>query len=51
MKTINITLNEENLDDLLHIIFIYESYCARNNYPAMGKAATYLREYIKQCSE
>lgn len=51
MKTINITLNEENLDDLLHIIFIYETRCLIEDQMAMYKVASELRKYIKQCSE
>lgn len=50
MKTINITFNDENIEDLLHILLIYETDCLLKDQVMMHDVAQSLRKYIKQCS-
>lgn len=48
MKTITFTLSEENYEDMMHALFMYETECAINNFPAMLNAIRSIRLYLKE---
>lgn len=47
MKAKQITLSEENYEDLLHILLVYECYALLNNYMAMHDVARSIRLYLR----
>lgn len=51
MKTINITFSEENIEDLQHALFIYETNCLLDDHKFMYEATSKLRKYIDQQTE
>lgn len=48
MKTMTFTLSEENYDDMMHALFIYECDCQLQNFPAMYNAIRSIRLYLKE---
>lgn len=51
MKTINITFSEDNIEDLHHALFVYETESLIQNHKYMYEAISKLRKYIDQQSE
>lgn len=47
MKAKQITLSEENYEDLLHILLIYELEALNDGYMAMHDAARSIRLYLR----
>lgn len=48
MKTTTFTLSEENYDDLMHALLIYECDCKHDGYPLMQAAIRSIRLYLKE---
>lgn len=51
MKTIQITFSEDNIEDLLHALFIFEGQCRVDGHKSLHKSIYKLREYIEQQAE
>ena len=46
METITITFSKENIEDLHHALFMYETRCLLDDDKAMYEAIRQLRKYI-----
>lgn len=48
MNATTFTLSEENYEDLMHALLIYECQCLCNDFPTMYNSIRSIRLYLKE---